>query len=188
MTSNVSWLPDKGTIRKSNISRMMQRVGCKTYPEFWKWSVEHKTEFWQHTLKSLGIAFEKPCEKILDLADGPEKASWLKGSRLNITDSCFTGPGEATAVVYQEENGTVIRVTRDELENQVNRVANGLIELGLQEGDRIAIYMPMTLEAVAIYLGAIRAGMPVVTIADSFAVNEIAVRLDTIEQHLEHRE
>ena len=49
--------------------------------------------------------------------------------------------------------------------------------MGLKEGDTIAIDMPMTLEAVAIYLAGIKAGIPVVTIADSFTPTEIAIRL-----------
>ena len=59
----------------------------------------------------------------------------------------------------------------------VHRVANGLAELGIKADDRIAIDMPMTVESVAIYLGAVAAGCPVVTVADSFAPAEIAVRL-----------
>ena len=51
------------------------------------------------------------------------------------------------------------------------------ITFKLNKGDRIAIDMPMTLEAVAIYLAAIKAGNPVATIADSFTPNEISVRL-----------
>ncbi len=59
----------------------------------------------------------------------------------------------------------------------VHRVANGLAALGMKADDRIAIDMPMTVESVAIYLGAVAAGCPVVAVADSFAPAEIAVRL-----------
>src|SRR5208283_308089 len=50
-------------------------------------------------------------------------------------------------------------------------------ELGIKADDRVAIAMPMTVESVAIYLGAVAAGCPVVTVADSFAPPEIAIRL-----------
>jgi acetyl-CoA synthetase len=52
-----------------------------------------------------------------------------------------------------------------------------LADIGIKAGDRVAIDMPMTVESVAIYLGAVAAGCPVVTVADSFAPAEIAVRL-----------
>ena len=57
------------------------------------------------------------------------------------------------------------------------RVANGLCAAGYRAGDAIAIYMPMTAEAVAIYLGIVFAGCTAVGIADSFAADEIRVRL-----------
>jgi len=57
------------------------------------------------------------------------------------------------------------------------RVANGLLKLGITTGDRVAIDMPMTVESVAIYLGAVALGCPVVTVADSFAPSEIEIRL-----------
>jgi acetyl-CoA synthetase len=65
----------------------------------------------------------------------------------------------------------------EELEHLTWRVANGLWELGLVTGDPIAIAMPMTVAAVAVYLGILAAGCVVVSIADSFAPHEIATRL-----------
>ena len=80
-------------------------------------------------------------------------------------------------MIYQAENGNLVKVSQQSLEAYVNRIANSIKKLGLQIGDPIAIDMPMTLEAVAIYLAGIKAGFPVVTIADSFSANEIEVRL-----------
>ena len=59
----------------------------------------------------------------------------------------------------------------------VNRVANSLTNEKIEKGDYVGIDMPMTLESVAIYLACIKIGAVVVTIADSFAVEEIKVRL-----------
>jgi acetyl-CoA synthetase len=65
-----------------------------------------------------------------------------------------------------------------ELEALTNRVANGIAEAGIRPGSAIAVCMPMTRESVAIYLGIIRAGCVVVSIADSFAPKEIRRRLE----------
>ncbi len=172
-----SWHPDKEVIENSNIHRMMLENGFSDYPEFWKWSATDKPEFWKQTLSNLGIRFERKYDKILDLSLGEEHAKWIPGARLNIVDSCFQNADDSTSVVYQEENGALQRVSQKQLLQQVNRLANSLIDEGLRPGDRIAIDMPMTLEAVCIYLGAIKAGIAVATIADSFTPNEIGVRL-----------
>jgi len=69
------------------------------------------------------------------------------------------------------------RLTLAELDRLTNRVANGLVARGFKRGDAFAVDMPMTMESVAIYLGAIKMGGVIVSIADSFMPKEIATRL-----------
>jgi len=177
MTPQHSWHPSKEVIENSNIHRMMLKNNFDDYAEFWKWSASDKPEFWRQTISNLGIRFKRKYDRILDLSPGEEYAKWIPGAQLNIVDSCFQNADDSTAVVFQEENGTLQQISQKELLEKVNRVANSLLSEGLLPGDRIAIDMPMTLEAVCIYLGAIKAGIVVATIADSFTPNEIAVRL-----------
>jgi acetyl-CoA synthetase len=171
------WKPSDETIVKSNIYKMMQDHGFDNYQDFWKWSVTHKEEFWEATIKKLEIKLAQKFSSILDTSNGIENPAWLKNAKLNIVDSCFQNKGNATAIVFQEEGKKIQKISQNELLILVNKIANGLVELGLKQGDNIAIYMPMTVEAVAIYLAGIKAGIPIVTIADSFTPNEIAVRL-----------
>lgn len=156
---------------------MMQKHHFGTYEAYWNWSVENKELFWAETVENIGIQLSKPYTTILDTTDGVENPKWLKGAKLNIVDSCFQNNADATVVTFQQEGGTLQKVSQKELKNLVNQIANGLRDLGVIQGDTIAIDMPMTLEAVAIYLAGIKAGNPVATIADSFTTNEIAVRL-----------
>ncbi len=155
----------------------MQGHHFTTYEDFWQWSVQHKEDFWQETVANLGIQLQQPFSSILDISNGIEQPQWLKGAQLNIVDSCFQNDAEATAVIFQKEGGALEKISQKGLENLVNKIANSLRSLNIQVGDTIAIDMPMTLEAVAIYLAAIKAGNPVATIADSFTPNEISVRL-----------
>ena len=60
----------------------------------------------------------------------------------------------------------------------LNRVANGLQEHGFEAGDAVALYMPMNMECVAAYLGIVRSGCRVVSIADSFSPVELAKRFE----------
>lgn len=172
-----SWYPKDDVIKSSNIYKMMQRNGIDSYQNLWKWSATEKEDFWEQTVNDLGIVFETSYQEILNVEQGVEQASWLKGARLNIVDSCFQNKADSIALICQTEAGQLTKVNQITLERYVNRIANGLKDLGLRKGDYIAIDMPMTLEAVAIYLAGIKAGLPVVTIADSFSTNEIAVRL-----------
>jgi len=171
------WSPGDDVLKSSNIYQMMQKNSFDAYPEFWKWSVTDKESFWQQTIENLNIKFHKKYASFLDVSKGPENASWLKDASLNIVDSCFQNEDESIAVVYQDEGGDLIMVSQLSLQKFCNRIANSLSDAGLKPGDRIAIDMPMTYEAVAIYLAGIKAGLAVVTIADSFSPHEIATRL-----------
>jgi len=181
---NYVWHPSKAVITNSNIYKMMQKHHFDNYHDFWKWSIKNRTNFWDETIRNLDIIFAKNYSTILDISKGVETPNWLKDAQLNIVDSCFKNNPNATAVIYQEEGGKLIKVTQQRLEKFVNQIVNSIRQAGLKQGDAIAIDMPMTLEAVAIYLASIKAGNPIVTIADSFTPNEIAVRLNIVNSKL----
>jgi len=177
MSINPIWKPSKISIEQSNIFKMMQEHGFENYDDFWKWSVNNKETFWEATIQNLGIEFAQNYASIVDISKGVENAKWLKNAKLNIVDACFQNEDDSIAITFQEEGQNLQKITQKALLDLVNQIANGLVELGLKKGDNIAIDMPMTVEAVAIYLAGIKAGMPIVTIADSFTSNEIEVRL-----------
>lgn len=174
-----AWWPAPERIAESNIGWLMREIGARSYGELHRWSVEHRAEFWSRMIQRLGIVFERPPETIVDDRRGPADPRWLPAARLNIVDSCFQ-PSACTiaAAIGREGSDAVETVTYGELESLVTRVASGLREHGLAPGRGIALYMPMNLECVAAYLGTIRAGSFVVSIADSFAAHELARRLE----------
>ena len=171
------WTPNQKIIQHSNIYKMMEQHHFGSYDDFWKWSVLNKELFWAETVTNLGINLQQPFTTIIDISKGVEQPEWLKDAKINIVDSCFQNDDDATSIIYQKVGGTVQEVSQATLQKLVNRIANSLRDLGVNTGDTIAIDMPMTLEAVAIYLAGIKAGTPIATIADSFTPNEIAVRL-----------
>ena len=149
------WEPTDDIIRQSNIHAMMVQNGLETYEELWTWSVTHTQEFWKQTIENLEIQYEGNIDAVYSVEEGVENAQWLRGAQVNIVDSCFRQSSDATALVFRKPNGALKKVSSGELEDLVNRVGNSLVRTGLVPGDRIAIGMPMTLEAVAIFLGGI---------------------------------
>ncbi len=156
----------------------MQSLSSKNYANFWNWSVRDKEAFWTMTVQNLGIVQAIPFTKILDTSKGIEAANWLYGASMNIVDSCFQAPSDATAIVLSNSKGAQQLISYAALETFVNKIANGFVAQGLQPKEVVAIYMPMTYEAVAMYLAAIKAGLVVATIADSFSVEEISARIE----------
>jgi len=172
-----AWIPTDAEIKTTNIDHIAKKFNIPYYQDFHKFSVKRKEEFWEKTIGKLNILFKKPYKEILNLDNGVENPHWLKGAKYNIADSCFNHDPDKTAIVFQKEAGPLQSLTYGELEKYANLVANGLNKLGLKKGDAIAIDMAMNVESVYIYLGIVKAGMVVVSIADSFAADEIATRL-----------
>jgi acetyl-CoA synthetase len=172
-----AWIPSVSDITRSNIAALCKKAGVAEIRALHRWSVDHREIFWKTIIDALSIKFKKRPESIVDTTDGPESPRWLPGARLNIAESCFLAGPEATAVISQAEDGELNTMSYGELDRLSNRVANSIVASGFGRGDAIAIVMPMTVEAVAAYLGIVKAGCVVVSIADSFAADEIATRL-----------
>lgn len=183
MPNTSIWKPTKTIINQSNIYKMMLKHSFSNYQELWQWSVTDKASFWEETIAALGIKFDKTFSKIVDLTEGVTQPNWLVDAKMNIVDSCFQQEDNATAIVYNDAD-VIKTMTQKELETLVNRIANSLRASGIKEGDYIAIDLPMTPLAVAIYLAGIKAGNPVVTIADSFTPKEIRIRLQIAKPKL----
>ena len=169
-----AWFPTDEDITKANITSIMAELHIKTYPEFHAWSVANRDTFWQLMIDTLDI-------KATDVYTEAQKDATGIATRLanlNIVESCLNTADDAIAIITHRENDENLKtLTYHELESLTNRVANGLVNIGLIQGDAVAIDMPMNAESVAIYLGIVKAGCVVVGIADSFAPDEIATRL-----------
>ncbi len=177
-----TWVPSPEGIESSNLGQLMAGIGLDSYDDCYRWSTDHRAEFWEWVIDRLGIVFDRNPSRTLDSPNGPTDPRWLPGARLNIVDSCFQPEDCVLAVVQGREGAeTNIHLTYGELETLVNRVANGLRKHGFTPGSRIALYMPMTIDCVAAYLGIIRAGCAVISIADSFAPAEVGRRLEIAE-------
>ena len=179
------WEPTEKDVVTSNIGQWLEKKSFKTYEDLFRWSVEHYTDFWREVIDEFKIPFHSHYDQIVDLSKGVENPQWLPGARLNIAEACFKAPPEKTAIRYERIHEPGIQsLSYGELNERSNRVAHCLLELGFQKGDAIAIDMPMTVEAVIIYLGIVKMGGVVVSIADSFASEGIALRLRLSEAKL----
>ena len=171
------WQPNPATVDASNLARLMRAVDMTEYETLHRWSVEDRTGFWTAVLRELPVRFATPPTAIFDGSRGPTATVWLPGATFSCVDACFAADGQRTAIVFGTEREEETRsITYAELSALVDRCAAGIRRRGLA-GRGVALYMPMTIECVAAYLGVIRAGGFVVSIADSFQAGELRTRL-----------
>jgi acetyl-CoA synthetase len=110
-------------------------------------------------------------------------ARWFTGGRLNVSVNCVdrhVAAGKGTKVAYHwvgEPEGDTRTITYGDLQQMVGRAANALTELGVQAGDRVAIYMPMIPETVVAMLACARLGAPHSVIFGGFSAEALAGRI-----------
>src|SRR6266581_5668468 len=172
-----AWVPSKADMQSSNIGKMMGERRLTSFEDFRRWSVDRREDYWSTMVRTLGIVFRTRPTRILKEPADPRHPEWLAGAQLNIAESCFNAAPNKTAILFGLEGSNAIRkMTYGQLHKLSSRIANGLDALGLRRGERIALYLPMTPEAVAAYLGIVLSGRCVVGIADAAAPPEFQKR------------
>ena len=136
--------------------------------------------FWAEQAERLD--WDQKWDRVLDW-DDPPFAKWFVGGTLNAAYNCVdrhveAGLGDRVAIHWVGEPEDDTRsVTYAELKDEVCQAANALTELGVQKGDRVAIYMPMILETVVAMLACARIGAPHTVVFGGFSSDALATRV-----------
>ncbi|MBF6062510.1 acetate--CoA ligase [Nocardia terpenica] len=126
--------------------------------------------------------------RVLDWDDAPV-ARWFVDGKLNVAYNCVDrhvrdGFGETVAIHWEGEPGDSRDITYNQLLAEVSRAANYLTELGLEAGDRVAIYMPMVPEAIVSMLACARLGLTHSVVFAGFSPSALRQRVDDAEARL----
>ncbi|MDH6124043.1 acetate--CoA ligase [Kitasatospora sp. GP82] len=140
---------------------------------------EDPLAFWEEQARRLTWA--QPWSRVLDWTEAPF-ARWFVDGRLNVAYNCVdrhveAGRGSRVAFHWEGEPGDTRTVTYAELKDTVCRAANALIELGVREGDRVAIYMPMIPETAVAMLACARIGAPHTVVFGGFSADALKGRI-----------
>ncbi len=174
------WEPSRAFVESTNVWRFLQRLGFDNREEFLRFSRDQPERFWDEMMRELRVEWFHPYQQVMDAARGPEWTTWFAGGRINIAHNCldrWAGSGRV-ACIWEGENGATRSITFAELQAEANRVANGLLALGLEPGDRVAMCMPIVPEILSILYGCFKAGLTVVPIFAGFGSGAIAARLE----------
>jgi acetyl-CoA synthetase len=174
------WEPSRDFIESTNVWRFMRRLGFTDREDFLRFSREQPERFWGEMMREMRVEWFEPYRQVMDTSRGPEWSQWFLGGRLNIAHNCLDrwASSDRVACLWEGEDGATRSVTFTELRTEANRVANGLLALGLEAGDRVALCMPMVPEVLSILYGCFKAGMTVVPIFAGFGSGAIATRLE----------
>ena len=136
--------------------------------------------FWADQARTY-VSWAKDFDTTLDWSDAPF-AKWFVGGELNVAYNCVdrhveAGNGERVAIHFEGEGGDTRTITYAELTREVKRTANALESLGVDKGDRVAIYMPMIPETVFTMLACARLGAPHSVVFGGFSSDALRSRI-----------
>ncbi|MEO7115449.1 MAG: AMP-binding protein, partial [Caldimonas sp.] len=142
---------------------------------------EHDYEgYWARLAREL-ISWKTPFRTVLNSSDAPF-FKWFEDGTLNASYNCLdrnveNGLGAKTAIIFEADDGAVTRVTYSELLERTCRLANALKARGIVKGDRIVIYMPMSIEGVVAMLACARIGATHSVVFGGFSAQSLRDRI-----------
>jgi propionyl-CoA synthetase len=155
--------------------------GPMAYRDVYRRSLDQPDDFWAEAAE--GIDWERRWDRVLD-DSRPPFYRWFRGAVLNTAHNALdrhvaAGRAEQAALIYDSPvTDTVRSFTYRELLDRVASFAGGLRRLGVEQGDRVILYMPMVPEAVVAMLACARIGAIHSVVFGGFASKELAVRID----------
>jgi acetyl-CoA synthetase len=134
------------------------------------------------------LHWETRWNQVLDWSNAPF-AKWFVGGKLNVAYNAVdrhveAGHGDRVAFHWEGEPGDTRTVTYAELKDLVSQAANALASLGLNAGDRVAIYMPMIPETVVAMLACARLGLTHSVVFGGFSAEALRTRIDDAQARL----
>ncbi|HQY46084.1 MAG TPA: acetate--CoA ligase [Usitatibacteraceae bacterium] len=165
--------PPEAMVRQANVPGMaayeaMCREAESDFEGFW---AKHARE---------ALLWHKPFTRTLDESKAPFY-EWFADGELNASYNCLdrhlgTQP-DKVAIIFEADNGKVTKVTYRELYHRVCQFANGLKKLGIAKGERVLVYMPMSVEAVVAMQACARIGATHSVVFGGFSAKSLQERI-----------
>ncbi|XP_062941846.1 acetoacetyl-CoA synthetase [Cynocephalus volans] len=185
------WEPDSKKSTQMDRFRAVAAAACglalENYDDLYHWSVESYSDFWAEFWKFSGIVFSRKYDEVVDtskgIADVPE---WFRGSRLNYAENLLWHKENDRVALYVAREGKeeIVKVTFEELRQQVALFAAAMRRMGVKKGDRVVGYLPNSVHAVEAMLATTSIGAIWSSTSPDFGVNGVLDRFSQIQPKL----
>jgi acetyl-CoA synthetase len=165
--------PSEAFVKQANIS------GMAAYNALCAEAEKDFEGFWARLARE-ELRWRKPFTKTLDESNAPFY-KWYHDGELNASENCLdrhlkTQP-DKVAIIFEADDGKVTKVTYKELYHRVCQFANALKGLGIQKGERVLVYMPMSIEAVVAMQACARIGATHSVVFGGFSAKSVQERI-----------
>ncbi|MDH3341017.1 MAG: AMP-binding protein [Nitrosopumilus sp.] len=179
--SDFEFIPTTKQTEESNIYQFMQKHGISSLEKLSQKAKDDLEWFWKSVDEDIGIIWDQPYSKILDVSKGIAWSKWFVNGKTNIYKSSVEKfvklSPQKIAYHFVSEDGHTSDISYFELDSKVSKLANGLKSLGVKKGDVVAIYLPMMEEAVLAILASSKIGAIQTVIFSGYSSESLHVRL-----------
>ena len=168
-----TFAPPAGFVKQANIA------GMAAYDALCAEAERDFTGFWARLARE-HLLWQRPFTQILDESNAPF-FQWFADGRINASYNCLdrhlqTQP-EKTAIIFEADDGQLTKINYRDLYTRVCEMANGLKSRGVNKGDRVLIYMPMSIEAVVAMQACARIGAIHSVVFGGFSAKSVQERI-----------
>ena len=172
--SDKIYTPPQAAVQGAHVS------GMAAYEALCKEAETDYAGYWARQAREL-LSWKQPFTKVLNESDAPF-FKWFEDGRLNVSYNCLdrhveAGRGERVAIIFEADDGSVTRVTYAELLARTAQLANALKARGVKKGDRVVIYMPMSVEGVVAMQACARIGATHSVVFGGFSAQSLRDRV-----------
>jgi acetoacetyl-CoA synthetase len=185
--SEPMWTPSEARVTSSNMRAFMDYQAdvhgreFEDYRALHAWSVEDQAAFWSDFWDWSEVIAETKGDRILIDGDKMPGAQYFPDAKLNFAENLLRHASEGPALIFRREDGMERTMSGDELEATASRVAQALLAMGVEPGDRVAAYLPNIPESVACMAGAAAIGAVWTSCSPDFGVQGVLDRFGQIE-------
>jgi acetyl-CoA synthetase len=174
-TPSAVYNPSAAAVRDAHIS------GMAAYNELCAQAQSDYSGYWSRLAREL-LSWKKPFSKGLDESNAPF-FKWFEDGTLNVSYNCLdrhveAGLGAKSAIIFEADDAKVTRVSYSELLARTCQLANALKARGVKRGDRIVIYMPMSVEGVMAMQACARIGAVHSVVFGGFSAQSLRDRIE----------
>ena len=177
----IVWRPSPARAAATHTARFIAEQGLAGYEALRQRSIAEPEWFWESVVAYLGLPFDTPWRAVLDTSRGTPWATWFTGSLFNISRACVDRWADESpdrlAIRSQKESGETRELSFGGLRDQVALLAGALRRLGVARGDAVAVFLPMSAEAVVSLLAVARLGAVFVPVFSGYGADAVSNRL-----------
>ncbi|MEL4178761.1 acetate--CoA ligase [Roseateles sp. PN1] len=174
MTQNAQYLPSAEWQANAHVK------GMAGYQALVDEAEKDYEGYWARLAREF-VSWQTPFTKTLNSSEAPF-FKWFEDGKLNVSYNCLdrhieAGKGDKTALIFEADDGAVTKVTYSELLGRVAQLANALKARGVKKGDRVVIYMSMSIEGVAAMQACARIGATHSVVFGGFSAQSLRDRI-----------